>query len=68
MGRLPRQKTKLTPIPVEFRELDAGFSGVVVTDADCLRVTIPRREARMWDIMAGDEIAVKITRLKREPT
>jgi hypothetical protein len=67
MGRLPRPKTKLTSIPVEFREMDCGFTSQILIDAGCYRLTVPRREVKMWDIMPGDEVAVKITRLKREP-
>jgi hypothetical protein len=69
MGRSERPKTRLSPVPVQvqFREIDAAFTGQVVVDSDCSRVTIPRRECKMWDILPGDEIAVRIIRLKREP-
>jgi len=64
--RSMRQKTKIEIIDIKYRPVDLAIAALVVTNGHALRVTIPMKQARAFDIRAGDEIMLKITGVKRE--
>jgi len=48
-----------------FRDLELSFVSRVVNTSGALRVHIPARDAAFWDIQAGDQVQVHLTKLKR---
>ena len=59
-------KTKVAIINVTYRPVDLAIASLVVTNGHTLRVTIPMKQARAFDIRAGDEVMMKITGVNRE--
>ncbi len=60
------QKTKLEILDVKYRPVNIALAALVVTNGNSLRITIPAKQARAFDIRSGDEIMFSITGVKRE--
>lgn len=60
------QKTKLEILDVKYRPVNIALAALVVTNGNSLRITIPSKQARAFDIQAGDEVMFSITGVKRE--
>ena len=60
------QKTRLEILEVKYRPVNIAIAALVVSNGSCLRITIPAKQARAFDIQAGDEITFSITGVKRE--
>jgi hypothetical protein len=48
---------------IQVRDVDAGFTALVVTNGNSYRVTIPRNTVRMWNLKPGDQVQVRIVRV-----
>lgn len=53
-------------LEVKYRPVNIALAALVVTNGSCLRITIPAKQARAFDIRPGDEITFSITGVKRE--
>jgi hypothetical protein len=62
---MKRKMPQIKTLPIEVVDVDIGFPAIVVTNSNSLRVTIPRRAADMYNIMAGDQVQIKIIRISR---
>ncbi len=59
-------RVQLREISVGLRDLDISFTAQLVGHAGGLYLRVPRKEARFWEIQPGDQVQVKLTKLKRE--
>jgi hypothetical protein len=62
---MKRKMTEIKDLPIKVHDVDIGFPAIVVTNANSLRITIPKRAVQMYDIMAGDQVQMKIVRISR---
>ena len=68
MGRKPNPKVKLEKIEVATEDIQPGFPGPIITRGNSYYVRLDANFIRFWELMAGDELLISVTKVKRIKT
>lgn len=65
MGRKPNPKVKIEKIDVATEDIQGCFPGPIVARGNSYYVRLDANFIRFWELMAGDEILISVTKAKR---
>lgn len=65
MGRKSNPKTEIQKIKIAAEDAQACFSGPIVARGNSYYVRLDANFIRFWELMAGDELLISVTKVKR---
>ena len=65
MGRKSNPKVKLEKIEIATEDVQACFSGPIITRGNSYYVRLDANFVRFWELMAGDELLISVSKVKR---
>lgn len=66
MGRKEGQITEISKIEVEIEEIQGCFPAPIITRGNSYYIRLDPDFIRFWELQAGDEILITVTKAKRE--
>lgn len=66
MGSKSNPQVEIKKIEVETQDVQACFPGQIIQRGQSNYVRLDQNFMRFWELMAGDELLITVTRVKRE--
>ena len=65
MGKKPNPKVKIEQIEVALDDIQGCFPGPIITRGNSHYVRLDANFIRFWELMAGDELLISVSKVKR---